>query len=174
MLYKQPPATISTQTDERTASLTITAHNPVVAWFIMAPAWLVTFGLAVLALVGVFKHGTLEISLLLAIAAGLVFWFASKIAFRPKSLHIVFDDTGIGVGATRYGYGDITSFGISAFGGAADSPFNMPVPRNVTQGPHLYIEVGGRHIPITVGLRDAQARDAFDAFETLYRRYSAS
>jgi len=47
----------------------------------------------------------------------------------------------------------------------------MGVPRNVTIGAHIYIDLGDRHLPITVGPKDAQAVEALRLFGHLLDQY---
>lgn len=100
-----------------------------------------------------------------------VFWLIWRIGWRPRPFHISFAQGFLQVGPHRYAYSDIQSFGVARYGGDVVDTVSIGVPRNVTIGPHIYIEVGNRHLPITVGLKDAHAEEAFRVFAHLLGKY---
>jgi hypothetical protein len=90
---------------------------------------------------------------------------------RPRPFRISFTRDFLQVGPKRYAYSDIQSFGVASYGGDVVDTVSIGVPRNVTIGPHIYIEVGGRRLPITVGLKGAQVGEALRVFAQLLDKY---
>jgi hypothetical protein len=91
--------------------------------------------------------------------------FAFPIWFSPSFLQ---------AGPHRYAYSDIQSYGLSRYGGDVVDTVSIGVPRNVTIGAHIYIKVGKRHLPITVGLKDAQAKEVLRLFGHLLEEYRSA
>jgi hypothetical protein len=102
-----------------------------------------------------------------------VFWLTWRIGWRSRPFNILFSRGFMQVGSQRYAYSEIQSFGVARYGGDVVDAVSMGVPRNVTIGPHIYIEVGNRFVPVTVGLNKPQAEEALRAFSHLLGKYSS-
>lgn len=148
------------------AALTIRARNSLVVWIVLLAGGFVSLGPLALLAYGL-KMGKWGTALAAAALLGAVCWLTWRIGWRPRAFRIAFLPDALQVGQQRFAYADIQSYGVSAYGGDAYDPASMPIPRNYTLGPHLYIETGGRHVPITVGLKDQQAQDACRLFGEL-------
>jgi len=152
------------------ATLTLFARNPVLSWIVLTvgaflslwPMTLVVYGFSIS------NYGTV---LVMTGLTATVFWLTWRIGWRPRLFHIWFARDFLQVVPKRYAYSDIQSFGVDRYGGDVVDTVSIGVPRNVTIGPHIYIEVGDKRLPITVGLKDAQAREALRIFAHLLDKY---
>lgn len=98
-------------------------------------------------------------------------WLTLRLGWRPKPFPVIFSTDSLQAGPHRYRYEDIRHYGLSRYGGDVVDTVSIGVPRNVTIGPHLYIDTGERQLPITVGLKEAQAKEALRLFGLLFERY---
>lgn len=154
------------------STLTILANNPFVRNFIMMFAFIVTLGPIAFVISGIvnFDIALILIGTTLSYLIPVAAW---KIASRKKEFQIRFDKSGIQVSNKVYKFSEIKSFGISDGGGAPNDPASMPIPRNsVTNGTCIYLDCGGQHIPITVGLELQNAREALKQFTRLYEQHA--
>lgn len=154
------------------ATLTLFARNPVVSWIVLTvgaflslwPMTLVVYGFSIS------DYGTV---LVMAGLTATVFWLTWRVGWRPRPFDISFSQGFLQVGPQRYAYSDIQAFGLARYGGDVVDPVSIGVPRNVTIGTHIYIEVGDRRLPITVGLKDEQAKEALRVFSHLLSKYGS-
>ena len=168
MTSTQPDIVVEEREDG--ARLTLHARNPVVSWIATTvggflaiwPAGLAAYGLRIA------DPATVVIPTGLA---GVLIWLTWRIGWRPRPFTMTFSRDGLEVGPHRFAYRDIRSYGVSGYGGDVVDTVSIGLPRNITIGPHLYVEVGGRHVPGTVGLKPAQAQAAFRAFADLLERH---
>ena len=168
VVSKRPDVVADVSSDE--ATITLFARNPLVAWIVLlvggfaslGPLTLLAYGLSVS------NYGT--VFLMTAITAA-VYWLTWRIGWRPRPFQIVFSRGFLEVGAQRYRYSDIQSFGLASYGGDVVDPVSIGVPRNITIGSHIYIEIGARHLPITVGLKREQAKEVLRVFGQLLNAY---
>lgn len=107
-------------------------------------------------------------------AAAAIWWLTWRFGWRPRTFRIVFRADRLEVGPVRFDYREIVDVGLSREGGAAYDPASMPIPRNHTQGLHLYVVAGGRSVPITVGLKKAQAEEVLRLVRRTLDRYRAT
>lgn len=145
------------------ATITLLARNPLVAWIVLLAGGFASLGPLTLLAYGlsVSNYGT--VFLMTALTAA-VYWLTWRIGWQPRPFQIVFSRGFLEVGAQRYRYSDIQSFGLASDGG---DPVSIGVPRNITIGSHIYIEVGARHLPITVELKREQANEVLRVFRRL-------
>lgn len=152
------------------ATLTVFARNPLVSWIVLTfgaflslwPMALVAYG---------FSVSNYETVLAMTALTVAVLWLAWRIGWRPRRFQIAFSRAFLQIAQQRFAYSDIKSFGLSRYGGDIVDTVSIGVPRNVTIGPHIYIEIGKRHLPITVALNDAQAKEALRLFGHLIDKY---
>lgn len=116
--------------------------------------------------------GAISAALFLFCATAGAAWMVYSMGIRPKSHTLTFDKSGLSVRERLYPFVDIDGFGQSENGGGIGDGSVFPIARNRTIGRHIYIQYGGQHIPVTVGMVDRQASQAFEAFQTLYARYA--
>lgn len=152
------------------ATMTLIARNPLVSWIVLLVGFFVSLGpLTILAYgLSVPNYGTVFV---MGALTAVVFWLTWRIGWRPRPFRIAFSHGFLEVGQQRFPYSEIRSVGLASHGGAAFDPASMPLPRNHTIGPHIYIEFGATLLPITVGLREAQAREALRIFSHLLETY---
>ena len=152
------------------ATLMIRARNPLVSWFVSTfgvfllfwPLTLLAYGFSVT------NYGTVLVAATLMTA---VVWLTWYIGWRQRQFQIVFSLDCLQVGRQRFDYSDIQSHGVSRYGGDVVDTVSVGVPRNITIGPQIYIETGGRHLTITVALKDGQAKKASRLFTELLDAY---
>lgn len=155
------------------ATLTIVAHNPVVSWIVTTVGALATLWPLGLAAYGLSISDPVAVILMAGLAASLI-WLTWRIGWRPRPFAMTFSRDVLEVGPQRFAYSDIRSYGLSGYGGDVVDTVSIGVPRNITIGPHLFIEVGGRHVPVTVALKPAQAKAALAAFARLLEKYRSA
>lgn len=152
------------------ATLTLFARNTLVSCIILLAGAFISLGpLTILAYgLSVPNYGT---ALVMAALVSGIYWLTFRIGWKPKPFEIAFSRHFLEVGQQRFDYADIRSYGLAGNGGGAFDPATMPVPRNYTIGPHIYIELGPERLPITVGLKGAQAKEALRLFGQLFDAY---
>jgi len=155
------------------ATLTLVARNPLVSWIVtVVGAFACVWPVVILAYGFLMSnYGTV---LIMTVLTATIVWLTWRIGWRPRPFAMTFSRDSLQVGRQRFAYSDIRSFGVSGYGGDVVDPVSIGVPRNVTIGPHVYIETGGRHLPITVGLKAAQAKEALRVFGELFARYRSA
>ena len=154
-------------------TLTIFARNPLVSWIVLTvgafvslwPMTLVAFGLSV---------SNYVTALVMTGLTATVFWLTWFIGWRPRRFQMRFSHGFLKIGQQRFSYADINSYGLSSHGGEVVDTVSIVVPRNFTIGTHIYIELGKRCVPITVGLKDAQAKEALRLFGQLLDEYRST
>lgn len=164
---------ITVEQRDDSATLTIFARNPVVSWIALVVGGFVSLGALLLAAYGVSVSNYLTVVVMAAAAVG-VLWLTWHIGWRSRPFEIRFSRGFLESGQQRYAYADIVSYGLSSHGGDVVDPLSVGVPRNVTIGEHLYVEVGPRFLPITVALKDAQAKEALRLFGLLFDEYRSA
>lgn len=163
---------IVVQEQEGGATLTLFARNPIVSWIALTlgaflslwPATLVAYS------VSVSNYGT---AFAMSGLTAAIFWLTYHIGWRPRPFPISFSTKFLQAGPHRYAYADIQSYGLDRYGGDVVDTVSIGVPRNITIGQHIYIKVGERHLPISVGLKDAQAKEALRLFSQLLATYGS-
>lgn len=168
--------TISTRSDivveehDEGATLTLFARNPVVSWIALTGwAFLSVMPIALVAYgISASNYGMVFVMSCMTAA---VLWLTWRIGWRARPFQLSFSSSFLQAGPHRYAYSDIQSFGLSRYGGDVLVTVSIGVPRNITIGPHVYIEVGERNLPITVGLKDAQAKEVLRLFGHLFDQY---
>lgn len=112
-------------------------------------------------------NGRVDIAVVcVAITAGAI-WAIRRFIWTPKPYRIDFTATGFDVNGQHFDYDDITSHGVSRFGGDIYDPGSMPVPRNSTVGPHVFIVLNSdpRQRPVTVNMPRDQAKRVAEEFD---------
>lgn len=161
---------IVVEQDDNGATLTVFARNPIVSWVVLPagafvslwPAILVAYGISVSNYGTVFVMGGLT---------AIVWWLTWRLGWRARPFRIAFSREFVQAGKQRVAYSDIRSCGLTSNGGDLVDTVSIGVPRNVTIGLHVYVETSKRQLPITVGLKEAQAREALRIFSRLLDEY---
>ncbi|MBT8460144.1 MAG: hypothetical protein KJN60_10785, partial [Boseongicola sp.] len=115
-----------------------------------------------------------EMVLFMSGLTAVVYWLTWHVGWRPRPFQLSFSPSFLQAGPHRYAYSDIQSHGLSRYGGDVVDTVSIGVPRNITIGAHIYIKVGERHLPITVGLKDAQAKEVLRLFDLLLDEYHSA
>ncbi|MCU4651240.1 hypothetical protein N8I71_00230 [Roseibacterium sp. SDUM158016] len=153
-------------------TLTVYARNRLVSWIVSLLAVFPAMGALFLAVNGLRVSDYLTVLVMVSVTLGIL-WLAWRIGWRRRAFRIVFKPDHLEAGPHRIAYSDIQSCGISRDGGDPYDPASMGIPRNYTAGPHVFVQVGERRMPVTVGLRDDQARSALGAVEHYLDRFGA-
>jgi hypothetical protein len=157
---------------EDRSTLTLYARNRLVSWVVSVLAVFLATGALSLAANGLRASDYLTAFVMVGVALAVV-WLTWYVGWRKRPFHIVFITDHLEVGGQSIAYSDIQSVGLSRDGGDAYDPASMPVPRNYTAGPYVYVQLGARRLPVTVGLGDAEARQALAAVEHCLQRFRA-
>ena len=168
MISTRPDIVVEDRDDG--ATLTLQARNPVVSWIATTVGAFLTVWPLGLAAYGLRIADPATVLIPAGLAAVLI-WLTWRVGWRQRRFAMTFSRDGLEVGPHRFAYRDIRSYGVSGYGGDVVDTVSIGVPRNITIGPHLYVEVGGRHVPVTVGLKPAQAQAALRAFADLLERH---
>lgn len=155
------------------ATLTLLARNPLVSWVVSTVGGFASLWTMMLVAYGFAISNYLTVLVMTALTAA-VFWLTWHIGWRPRSFQIAFTRDSLHVGPHRFAYSEIQSHGLSKHGGDVVDPVSMGAPRNVTIGTHIYVETGERHVPITVGMKDAQAEEAHRLFGHLLDKHRSA
>ena len=104
----------------------------------------------------------------------LLSWIVYRVGFGQRTFTLRFDRSGIALGNDYYRYVDIDGYGLSEYGGGIllGNGGGPACPRNVTIGWHISINHRGQSVPLTMGLKEAQAREAFTQFQNIFERYA--
>lgn len=100
--------------------------------------------------------------------------WAWKLGWRRKAYPIVFLPDALHAGDHKIAYDQIEAFGQSRHGGDTVDGVNTSFARNYTPGAHLYVKTDGRHLPLSVGMTDDQARAANRIFVALMDRFASA
>lgn len=155
------------------ATLTLFARNPLVSWIALTVGAFLSLWPIALVIYGVSVSNYGMVLVMSGLTAA-VYWLTWRIGWRPRPFQLSFSPSFLQAGPHRYAYSDIQSYGLSRYGGDVVDTVSIGVPRNVTIGAHIYIVVGERHLPITVGLRDAQAKEVLRLFGHLLDEYRSA
>jgi len=155
------------------ATLTVFARNPIVSWIATTVGAIVSAWPMALVAYGVSVSNWEMVLVMSGLTAGVV-WLTWRMGWRPRPFPISFSRSFLQAGPHRLAYSDIKSYGLSRHGGDVVDTVSIGVPRNVTIGAHIYVDVGGRHLPITVGLKDAQAKEVLRVFGHLLDEYRSA
>lgn len=155
------------------ATLTLFARNPLVSWIVLTSGAFVSLGPITLLAYGI-SVGNYGTVLVMSGLSAAVFWLTWRMAWRRRPFQISFSQGFLQVGSQSHAYSDIRSYGLGGYGGDVVDPVSIGVPRNVTVGPHIYIEVGERRLPITVALKPSQAKEALRLFSHLLEEYRSA
>lgn len=153
-------------------TLTLYARNRLVSWIASLAGAVPAAGTLLLAANGLRVSDGLTVVVMLSLALGIL-WLTWRIGSRKRAFTIVFHREGLEVGPHSIAYSDILSCGLGRDGGDAYDPASMRVPRNYTAGPYVFVQVGERRMPITVGLEEAQARHALAVVAHYLGRFGA-
>lgn len=168
---ERPSVSVEQNCDHTT--LKIFARNSFTAWLIAPFGALAVFGALVLALQAT-RLGDFVSMLGMLGTAGAALWVTWWFSFRTREFKIIFSPAHLVVGKKSFAYSDIKAFGVAESGGDSFDPVSMAVPRNITFGPHIFIDLHNRRLPITIGLSADQAKEALDRFSELFETYSSN
>ena len=157
---------------EETATLTVYARNRLVSWIVGLLGAFPTLGALLLAANGVRVSDYLTAFVMAGVALAII-WLTWRLGWRKRPFQIVFKRDQLEAGGRCIAYSDIVSVGIGGYGGDAFDPASMSIPRNYSVGPHVYVQLGERRMPVVIGLDQEQARPALDAFRHCLKMYRA-
>jgi uncharacterized membrane protein YobD (UPF0266 family) len=128
---------------EDRSTLTLYARNRLVSWVVSVLAVFLATGALSLAANGLRASDYLTAFVMVGVALAVV-WLTWYVGWRKRPFHIVFITDHLEVGRQSIAYSDIQSVGLSRDGGDAYDPASMPVPRNYTAGPYVYVQLPRR------------------------------
>ena len=99
-------------------------------------------------------------------------WLVYRFHQREYVYEMTFEPGVLRANDRRFKLQDITSHGRSEMGGDVVVA-GASLPQNFIVGPHLFISVDGRQLPITPPMKSDRAARLHRDFEALYDRYKA-
>ena len=128
-------------------------------------------GMALAPLVTALQQGALVSSVVILALLAVSLVAAGKLFIARRTHQLVFTSEGLSVGGQTWRFDDITDHGLNQFNSDPAFTSNVGAPANVTIGWHIHVDHKGRHVPVTIGLPEKQARALYRAFSSAFERY---
>lgn len=153
------------------ARLTVTARN----WFLATAALLlgspIILGCAVFFFMAI-ARSDYQLAFSMLLASGAIGWGIHFLGFRKRDFVLEFTRSGVSVSGRRYAYHEIADYGVDRDQGGESITADGALSPPATLGWRIYLEVGGRRRPATVGMSLDEANSALAEFDRLFRRFA--